>query len=550
MDSQEALLIGHIDTSLAGTGCQMRLGDLDGDGRLNIVLVQPDNDKDERFFPHSVVSATAYTIDGEMLWQIGKPSYNTVPCCSDIPAQIFDIDRDGFNEFICVFEGEFCIFDGKTGELKRKYDLPDKDAHDCIAFADLEGVGYPQNVILKNRYHQLWAMDKNFNVMWTYKGNVGHYPVCYDINSDGKDEIIAGSVVLDFEGQLLWEIEGNDFPISLCVGDLDMSKEPSIVVSGDKTRAYNFTGEQKWELSDNIITSNLASGNVRKDCFGAEISGFFYDSMEDTDGVFVLDYHGNTLFKEKRIERTGNSDVSVIYNFDGKFEDKILVSTNAENIITVYDGYMNPEYIIKSQGQVVWADLICNNKTQIVVYDGQGVDIYSDKEMELTIPSVAQARAQTRRLYNHTMYPYGAIESERYALGYAIGQFSNPDIEAWAEDKTNDESDQTMTRADFSVVFTNIMGITGYSADTFFDVSKNDYYYPAIAELKSNGYCDEIVGKFLPMSPVTMDFVSTLLNKAAGFVPLTTKKGEEELLISDIGKIILQLIQNIKKKAE
>ena len=84
--------------------------------------------------------------------------------------------------------GELCIYDGKTAALKEKHPIPDKHAHDCIIIADLEDTGYPQNIILKNRYHQLWALDTNFNVMWTFKGNIGHYPWPYDLNGEGQEQ--------------------------------------------------------------------------------------------------------------------------------------------------------------------------------------------------------------------------------------------------------------------------------------------------------------------------------------------------------------------------
>ena len=65
----ETFLLKRIDTSECGKGCRMWLGDIDGDGRMEIVMVQPDGGFDDRYYPHSVQCATAFNLEGEMLWR-------------------------------------------------------------------------------------------------------------------------------------------------------------------------------------------------------------------------------------------------------------------------------------------------------------------------------------------------------------------------------------------------------------------------------------------------------------------------------------------------
>lgn len=543
---KDVYLLKHIDVSAAGNACRVRMGDLSGDGRLDFVLLQPDFVADERYFPHEVACATAYSADGEMLWQIGKPCYDASECLIDIPAQIYDIDRDGYNEFICVTDGMLCIFDGRTGELKRKAGLPDEYAHDCIAIADLEGTGYPCNIIIKNRYHQLWALDRNLNVLWTYKGNIGHYPVVCDLNGDGREEIISGTVVLSSDGEVLWSFDRLDYPKCICVGDLNLGGEKVIIAGGEKTSVYGADGSVKWELKTKAETAQIVIGNIRPDCFGCEIAGFFteYDSEEYTDGIFLTDYHGNTLFKEKRKNAIKKSEITAIYNFDGKGNEHILVSSRPGVSVGIYDGHMNPLYEIPTEGLALWGDILGDGISQLIVYTGQYLDIYSAEDYPLSIPNEASPRPQPRRLYNYSRYPYRAVDMARNALGYAIGQFTNPDIRAWAERTAAEENEDTVTRADFCVVLVNTLGISGYSAETFFDISKNDYFYPAVATLKSYGYIDNIVGKFGALTPVTAEFALELIQKTSGFVPLTKKSSDEEITKQDFAKMILQIFQN------
>lgn len=551
-DTKTAELIKHIDVSAAGCGCQLRMGDLNGDGRLDFVMVQPNSGTDDRYFPHSVVAATAYSIDGELLWQIGKPCYEDIEYSADVPAQIYDVDRDGNNEFLCVVSGEFRIYDGMTGELKRSFPLPDESAHDCIAFADLEGVGYAKNIILKNRFHQIWALDKNFNTLWTYKGNVGRYPIICDLNGDGRDEIIAGNVVFDSDGNVLWELEGSDFPASVCVGDLNMSGKLTIVASGEKTNIYDENGAIKQSLRSGVYTDNIIMGNIRPDIFGSEIAGYFAETDEDgyNNGLFMTDYHGNTLFKEKRTETTEFSHIDTIYNFDGSKTEYIIMSSDCENGINILDGYMNPLYHIPAIGAIYCADILSDGISRVLVYDGQSVDIYSAELCDISITVSGCQRQQTKKLYNYSIYPYRVKDLSENALGYAIGQFSNPDVRVWAENTAAEENGEIMTRADFCVVLCEVLHIFNFGKEVFFDVRTDDYYYPAVNTIKSMGYIDDIVGKFSPGQPVTAEFAIDIIQKATEFTPLTTKSGNDELSKQDIAKLILQIYQNKEKNAD
>ena len=46
--------IKEINYKNAGDACRMWLGDINGDGIMEIVMVQPDGGFDDRFYPHSV----------------------------------------------------------------------------------------------------------------------------------------------------------------------------------------------------------------------------------------------------------------------------------------------------------------------------------------------------------------------------------------------------------------------------------------------------------------------------------------------------------------
>ena len=92
--------IKTINITDAGNFCGIRFGDLSGSGRMDFLFIKPDKAIDERFFAHSIVCATAFSADGELLWQIGDKEYDSPNIKCELPAQIYDIDRDEKNEVI------------------------------------------------------------------------------------------------------------------------------------------------------------------------------------------------------------------------------------------------------------------------------------------------------------------------------------------------------------------------------------------------------------------------------------------------------------------
>lgn len=403
--------IGRIDISRAGRFCRMWLGDIDGDGHMEMILVQPDSGIDDRYVPHSVVCATAFDLEGKMLWQIGTPEKDAKGSGSDIPAQVYDIDRDGCLEFICVMEGSLKIFDGKTGALKREAELPEKEAHDCIIIADLEGKGYAQNIILKNRYEKLWALDCDFNVLWEHVGNVGHYPWPYDLNGDGRDELIAGYTVLDGSGKKLWEIDMKEHADCIWVGDINGDGKPEVVTGGDDITAYTNDGRLIWRYGGTVESQNVAIGNLRPERKGLEICGLdrIDRSNPGLDGIFILSSEGEELYKEKRTVPGWSTICTVIHNLDGKGSDHILAYRRGGLPNAVYDGEMNALFEFPFEGYVMWGDLNGSGANRLIVYSQEEAVIYSATDADLS-KKAAQPIEQPKRLYNNTRYWGGEAE--------------------------------------------------------------------------------------------------------------------------------------------
>ncbi len=108
-----------LDIKGFGVGRNLRFGDLNGDGQLDVLIGQVVNHA--RADSYSELSClTAMTFDGEKLWQVGQPDMWKNHLTSDVAFQIHDLDNDGKNEVIYTMNFEIIVADAATGKTNLK----------------------------------------------------------------------------------------------------------------------------------------------------------------------------------------------------------------------------------------------------------------------------------------------------------------------------------------------------------------------------------------------------------------------------------------------
>jgi hypothetical protein len=182
--------------------------DLDADGEVEFVACENHNVGDV----HYTSTAVAHDLDGTVLWRWGDPDIGRKEWHHDVACQIHDWDGDGKAEVILATQGAIVELDGRTGQEKRRIRIPD-DATDCIAFADLAGRGRPTDVLVKDRYHNIYAYGYSGELLWHVTDPGGyqtaHQPRPIDLDDDGRDEIAAGYAMLNADGSVRWTFKSS-----------------------------------------------------------------------------------------------------------------------------------------------------------------------------------------------------------------------------------------------------------------------------------------------------------------------------------------------------
>ena len=320
-------LIRKINLSKFGSGRQLRV--VKDNNKVYFILMQ----NQKRYIRDSFArlsSMTCFDIDGKILWQIGEPNNscdNSYISC-DLPCQVADINGDGKLELI--YSRDFYIYIKDFYTLKEIYRFPtpviDNDPlfkgepfHrlnvDMIRVADFEGLGYKGNLVIKDRYQNVIAYDKNFNELWRYNNkNTGHFPYVHDFNNDGKDEIFIGYDLVSSTGEILVDLPYNsDHTDEIIYASLKKGEpERLILASGNEGfNIFNIDGSlYKHNEIGHAQRISVAPFRGLEDELEICVTSFW-----GCNGIISL-YDSNSKLLRRR-EMEGNGSTITPINYDG-----------------------------------------------------------------------------------------------------------------------------------------------------------------------------------------------------------------------------------------
>ena len=277
------------------------VGDLDGDGKYDFVIKTPRGGTDPWDLVYTPAKTTcrleAYRSDGKFLWK-REHGWNIEMGAWYSPYFVADMDGDGKAEVVtklAPLEPDYrdpdgrvqrgpeylAILNGLTGETIATAPWPERTAPDPVdgynhyasrnqiglAYLDgktpcaiVERGTYGKMIVdafcLKNgRLERLWRFNNEF-MPRRFKGQGDHAMLCCDVDADGCDEVLIGSLTLDQDGTVLW-CNGRGHSDAHYYGDIDPQRPGMELFFVYETRQPQgggllmtdpVTGEEIWKL--------------------------------------------------------------------------------------------------------------------------------------------------------------------------------------------------------------------------------------------------------------------------------------------------------------
>ena len=314
-------------------------GDLDGDGAVEIVSAENVNQGDVHF----TSAVVAQRLDGTVLWRWGDPQPGRKVWHHDVACQIYDFNGDGAPEVVLSTKGFLVELAGATGKELRRIAIP-VEATDCLVFCNLSGGRDRGEVLVKDRYHQIWAYNRKGERLWTIKDPGGfmtaHQPRPMDIDGDEREEILAGFALLNPDGSVRWTYQPQTESIRSghldCGRILRQGKKPEdtrIVMTccgGNAIVLLDGNGKQIWEQTGQHFES-VDIGRILPEPAGPQIV-VDIDHKSYGDGpLWILDQAGKRLGRIITVYSRHHGLVD--FNSDGL--DEIIVGQNS----SIYDSH-------------------------------------------------------------------------------------------------------------------------------------------------------------------------------------------------------------------
>lgn len=379
-----------FDTPKFGAGRNVRFGDLDGDSRTDMLIAQNIPRVRGDAFDH-ISCLTAVTLDGKVLWQVGRPDPRNGLLTNDTPFQIQDLDGDGRNEVVLVKDFKLQVLEGATGKVRqwewmpqasplnkeRPYEINNGDS---IVFVNLSGKTGRREIVIKDRYRTFWVFNNDLKLMWSGEGQTGHYPFPFDFDRDGRDEFIVGFSLWTNAGKTLWSRDTlfRDHPDAISAGNYssDPNAEPRVYICGSDEGLIVF--DARGNLLKQVRVGHTQTQAVAK--FRPELPGLqiFTANFWKNPGIVTLWNHdAEMLAQEEMIP--GSSHLTPV-NWRGDGQEFAMLSANIRQGGMI-DGHMRRVVMLPDDGHPDLAFHIANvtgdARDEIIVWDQERVWIYT-----------------------------------------------------------------------------------------------------------------------------------------------------------------------------
>lgn len=407
---------------LSGSPSDEKLGgiiaaDVNDDGQKDFVISQPG-------------SIQVYSYSGQELWShdaqlnlSGKSEEEGLPGLHGAGVQVGDVDGDGKAELLYVTNNnKLEILEGATGNLKYSIELPSVESKfnrwEHAIIANFQGQGdtdlllqASRNVSDRDNYirdniqaafsiQSLIASGSSARPLWQQTDFVSasHGPArVVDLNGDGQDEVIGGTI-LGADGRQLHDIgiSNRGFPHidSIAIGDIDPDRPGlEVVIPEEHGRKriilYDETGTI-WE-SDHRQSSfdddgdKVAIGNFDPSRPGLEMwfrgNNSEHFTVLDARGDVIADYQINDRKPKTWTNRGFEVIHSIHWTGDGQ-QHIVAKERHKAGDVGIFDAMTGQAIALfpAAVDRLYVADVVGDWREEIITIEGTTLKIYQNPE--------------------------------------------------------------------------------------------------------------------------------------------------------------------------
>ena len=273
------------------------VADLDGDGKAEIAVKTAPTDRDYRDEAGRVVGRVPANYNG-------KPGYSPYGPCPEYLSVLDGMTGREIDRVPWIEQGQ------EFGDYNR-------NNRNQMAIAYLDGKT-PSVLINRGTYRKMVVnayhlVNGKLQLQWSWNGDEenpvirsqgAHQIVCADVDNDGREEVVMGSVVIDDNGQALWSA-GLGHPDKAIVADIDPDNPGLEILFGvevwHEERGVCLvdaaTGKELWRIGEytghvgNAMATDLDPSIPGLECFATE------DSKGGKTGEtkYIMDCKGNRI---------------------------------------------------------------------------------------------------------------------------------------------------------------------------------------------------------------------------------------------------------------
>jgi hypothetical protein len=381
-------------------------GDLTGNGRVDFVLYREGPQTTPGFM-------AAVDHDGKPLWELGDHTLDKhqpdgvwkEPALRGI-AFIYDVNLDGKAEVVTEFWKDdkpmLYVLDGATGRILSERASPlnlqvrggkRSRCHPVGRIAFLHGKNEPPSIILKygaSNFVPCYAaaLDAKLQTLWEIKGSqheMGHVPTVGDVDVDGRDEIIFGTLLADENGEILWEKEVERHADCTVIADVHPSPGQEVLISICSTGpafCMSADGKMLWEKTRKDVPhgQGIWVGNFIDEAPGPEV--IILRSGHVGDFITVRGRDGEQLASFRQTKNyEGYPDFPCVVNWKGAGEQSLWIPIDR----TVVDGYGRVVADLGDHEPMVKEWLQWGESKSHIAVQAFAVDLCGDEREELIL---------------------------------------------------------------------------------------------------------------------------------------------------------------------